>query len=1002
MKIPKSIYRYLFVSALTTIFLANSMAFSAFAVRPFKKEARVVSRMTASSSRPSSSKSLQRSKATAAEAYGKLPLNFEANNGQTDSRVKFLARGAGYSLFLTATEAVLNLHRSGQRDSGVKDESSRGSSLTPPSSFTNSTLRMKLVGAEPNAQIAGGDELPGRTNYFTGRNSENWHTDVSTYARVRYQRIYPGIDMTYYGNQGELEYDFVIAPGADARNIKLSFAGARNTRIAANGDLILRTTVGEIRQHKPVAYQETGGSRQSLAARYVVRDGKIGFQVAPYDTTRPLIIDPVLSYSTYLGGAGNYEVAFGVAVDADGNAYVTGTTASADYPVTAGAFQSTIGGNNSAGDAFVTKLNPTGMALVYSTYLGGSARDFAWAIAVDAGGNAYITGDTESYDFPTTLGAFQPAHAAGTEVDGFVVKLNPAGSALVYSTYLGGSGNEDVRAITVNSLGEAYVTGETPSPDFPVTPGAYRTVIGSDSSNHDAFLTKLNATGASLGYSTFLGGGSATGNGIALDSAGNAYIVGVTYFLAGLFSYPVTPNAYQPNAAAEGFEGFISELNSTGTDLLYSTYLGGNMEESAVKVAVDASDKVYVTGYTGSSDFPITPGCAQPVRGSSYDAFIAKFDTASSGAASLVYSTFLGGSDLEDPHGLAVDSAGNAYVAGYTQSSDFPVTQSLGATGFLNAFVTKLNAAGSQFDYSTRFGDTYTYGYGLAIDSSGNAYVVGQTTSSGFLTTPGAYQTTLAGGGSDAFAVKIEPGSPANTPVGTNVIYQSGNVTVTFDQVTVAGNTTITPIPPASAGTLPGQYVLTGDSLAFEITTTASYTGSITVCIVDSSVADQATFDSLRILHGEAGMLVDRTILPPDTPAPDFTTRMICARVSSLSPFVIAKLTSSYGIQVLFDQTKPVKSGSTLPIKLQLTDSSGANVSSASIVVTALSVLRISTNVSGTVQDSGSANPDNNFHFAGGSYIFNLSTRGYATGTYRLRFRAGSDPVVHTVDFQVK
>ncbi|MDT5063454.1 MAG: hypothetical protein QOH63_3913 [Acidobacteriota bacterium] len=1102
-------------------------------------KSRAASQTARSTTQRAAPASIQKTKERASEVYGKLPISFEANRGQTDPSVRFLARGSGYNLFLTPTEAVLNLRKELRGAKSHEAQAGRGSksSLFSHASSLTSTLRMKLVGANEEAQITGEEQLPGRINYLTGRDAEKWQRDIASYAKVRYQRVYPGVDMIYYGNQRELEYDFVVAPGARPSVIKLAFTGARKARIAENGDLVLRTDSGEIRQRRPLAYQETNGARQSVPARYIIRDGQVGFQVASYDTSKSLVIDPVLSYSTYLGGSGNYEVAFGVAVDADGNAYIAGTTASADYPVTPGAFQPAIGGNNSQGDAFVTKLNAAGTGLVYSTYLGGSARDFAWDIAVDAGGNAYVTGDTESYDFPTTAGAFQVAHAAGTEVDAFVVKLNATGSSLVYSTYLGGSGNEDCRTITVNPLGEAYVAGETPSTDFPVTLGAYRTVIGSDNSNHDVFVTKLNATGTALGYSTFLGGSSGTGLDLALDSAGNAYVVGVTYAGAlgggpNIFTFPTTPNAYQSAPAAEGFEGFIAEVSADGTQLLYSSYLGGSMEESVVGVALDASGNVYVTGYTGSSNFPVTPGCAQAVFAGPYDTFIAKFNLAAAGAAQLIYATYLGGSSTEDPHGIAVDSAGNAYVAGYTESYDFPATETLGANGFLNAYVTKLNATGSQFLASTRFGDTYTYAYDMALDSAGNVYVVGQTTSSNFPTTPGAFSTTLAGGGSDSFVTKLdytprpsdvsiamsaqpEPvetnatftysitvandgpyqatgvsvtdvfpagatlasvnasqgsctqsdvggitsltcslgslgasataslsfGVNANVPAGstlqnaasvsssspdpnsannsatttTNVTanfnthagansnVQLGGVSLTFNQVFGAGNTTATPIDPATAGQLPSGYLLNSNSFAYEITTTATYSAPITVCFDASAVTnDPAEFSNLRILHGESGVLVDRTILPPDSPAPDFGTKTICASVSSLSPFVLARKGTLYKVRALFDQTTAYKSGSTIPIKLQLTNANGVNVSSSSIVVTALSVVRVSTNTSGAVTDAGNANPDSNFRYDGGGYIFNLKTKGYASGTYLLRFKAGNDPSIYSLQFQVK
>jgi uncharacterized repeat protein (TIGR01451 family) len=711
----------------------------------------------------SQSESTEQTKERAKEAYGKLPINFEANRGQTDESVKFLARGRGYNLFLTATEVVLNLRTEARRDKSESpmDKAGRGRNpaLLSHASATTSTLRMRLVGANPEAQLKGEGQLPGTINYFTGLDAGKWQRNVSSFAKVRYESVYPGVDMVYYGNQRELEYDFVLAPGANPNTIMLNFAGAQQMSIAENGDLVLETDNGNLLQRKPVTYQETNGSRQMVASHYVIRDGQVGFEVGDYDLSKPLIIDPILSYSTFLGGSGGYEAGFGVTVDADGNAYVVGTTAAADYPVTTGTVQSTAGGSNTLGDAFVTKLNATGTSLVYSTYLGGSDSDYGYDIAVDGDGNAYVMGSTVSTDFPTTSGAFQSTGVSTDgSGDGFVVKLNAAGSSLLYSTYLGGSGGDDCRAIALNSLGEVYVAGGTQSVDFPTTPGAHRTALtGGD---FDAFVTKLNATGTALGFSTFIGGNSATAHDLALDSSGNVYLVGETYAgtLGGgstIFSYPVTSNAHQSAPAAEGFEGFMSKVSADGTQLLYSSYLGGSMEDSVIGVAVDASDDVYVAGYTGSGDFPVTSGCAQPVFGGPYDVFISKFDFSSPNAVSLHYSTYLGGSNLEDPYGIAVDANGNAYVAGYTTSYDFPVTQT-SSHGWLSAFATKLNAAGSQFLDSSRFGEVYTYVYGLALDPSGNAYVVGETTSSEFPTTPGAVQTTFGGDSSDSFVTKLD------------------------------------------------------------------------------------------------------------------------------------------------------------------------------------------------------------------------------------------------------
>src|SRR5213596_1682462 len=385
------------------------------------------------------------------EAYGKLPLYFEANKGQTDEQVRFLARGSRSTLFLTPSEAVLVFtHREVSR----------------------TVLRMTFIGANPEPSVVGAEELPGKANYFIGSDPANWRTDVPTYAKVRYKNVYPGIDLIYYGNQRQLEYDFVVSPGADPRRIRLGFHGADKLEVDAQGDLVLHTATGVIRQRKPVVYQEVEGTRREIAGGYVLEGARrVGFRVTAYDARRPLVIDPALFYSTYLGGSDSDE-GFAIAVDTAGNAYVTGLTFSKNFPTTPGAFQPTpdpLAGNN----AFVTKLNPTGSALVYSTYLGGNNDDQGLGIAVDAAGNAYVAGQTGSSTFPTTPGAFQRFESGGlNDPDAFVTKLNPLGSALVYSTYLGGGSRDHATGIALDAAGNAYVTGNTSSVQFPTTPGA--------------------------------------------------------------------------------------------------------------------------------------------------------------------------------------------------------------------------------------------------------------------------------------------------------------------------------------------------------------------------------------------------------------------------------------------------------------------------------------------------------------------------------------------------
>ncbi|HEV8644748.1 MAG TPA: SBBP repeat-containing protein [Burkholderiales bacterium] len=595
------------------------------------------------------------------EGYGKLPLHFEANQGQTHEDVRFLARGSGYSLYLTSGEAVFVLIKASpdKKSDWHRKHDWRSEQERPK--VQGVVLRMAIVGAAPAPLVSGLDELSGKANYFIGNDPAKWRTNVSTYAKVHYREVYPGIDLVYYGNQRQLEYDFIVAPGADPGYIVLSFQGADRLEVKAEGELVLHLAGRAVRQKKPVIHQEIDGVRREIAGGYVLQGAnQVGFEVAAYDRSRPLIIDPVvLSYSTYLGGS-DREGGSGIAVDVDGNAYVTGQTSSLNFPTTAGAFQTSAGADCTPQfpclNAFVTKLNPTGSALIYSTYVGGSSTNSAGGVAVDSDGNAYVMGTTGSIDFPTTIGAFQPIHGGG--YDAFVTKLNSTGSALLYSTYLGGNGYGDWgHGIAVDVDGNAYVTGETMSNNFPTTPGAFQTVIGgggscgspeSPSPCNDAFVTKLNPAGSALVYSTYLGGRPGEwGNGIAVDASGSAYVTGWT---SSYTDFPTTVGAFQ--MTGNSWDAFVTKLHPTGSSLIYSTHLGGSDDgragsgggygsgkEQGYGIAVDVDGNAYVTGETTSIDFPTTAGAFQPAFGGGRidggDAFVAKLNpTGSSGPES--------------------------------------------------------------------------------------------------------------------------------------------------------------------------------------------------------------------------------------------------------------------------------------------------------------------------------------------------------------------------------
>ena len=690
-----------------------------------------------------------------AENYGQLPLSFEANQGQTDEGVKFLSRGRGYTLFLTSGEAVLVLHQSG----GKEDRPTGKSGLEKPrgklAQGPTTALRVKLVGAKQGVEVRGEEELTGKSNYFIGNDPTKWRTNVPNYARVKYENVYRGVDLVYYGQQGELESDFIVGAGVDAGVIRLQMAGAERVRINEQGDLQLKTAGGEVVLGKPVVYQRGVGKerqageagRRLIEARYVVKgEREVGFAVGRYDVKEPLIIDPVLRYSTYLGGIGD-DIGNGIAVDAAGNAYVTGDTNSANFPLVSSS--QAFGGGY---DAFVTKFSAAGNALVYSTYLGGSGGDFGRGIAVDAAGNAYVTGSTTSNNFPTVR-PFQATYLGGGNSDAFVTKLSAAGSALLYSTYLGGNGGDLGYGIAVDATGNSYITGITSSSNFPTKNPFQATLGGTGASN--AFVTKFSAAGTAI-YSTYLGGGgNDSGNGIAVDAGGNAYVTGSTTST----NFPTTANPLQPTSGG-GNDAFVTKFNVAGNALVYSTYLGGSAGDSGNGIAVDAAGNAYVTGVTSSTNFPTTANplqsaCAPCPKGT--DAFVTKFNAAGN---ALVYSTYLGGAGSDYGFGIAVDAFRNTYVTGYT-SFGFPISNPLQPTfggGLDDAFVTKLNAAGSAVMFSTYLGGANEdQGYGIAVDAVGNAYVTGRTESINFpLANP--FQSIFGGGifgYSDAFVAKI-------------------------------------------------------------------------------------------------------------------------------------------------------------------------------------------------------------------------------------------------------
>ena len=671
----------------------------------------------------------------------RLPVSFEANRGQTDPQVSFISRGQGYTLFLTPTEAVVTLDR-GRDRSAAQAGDNRAVHLMEQA--PRDVLRMRLVGSNTKPVVEGLDPLPGRINYVRIKSSERGQENVPTYRRVRYRSVYPGVDLVYYGNPTSLEYDFVVAPGASPDAIGLDFHGAEAIQVNAAGDLVLGTHGGEVRLQKPVLYQESNGTRHQISGGYAMRDGVVGFEIGPYDPTVPLVIDPVLLYSSFLGGS-QADNGTDVALDAAGNIYLTGSTASLNFPVANAAQPLKAEGS----DAFVTKLNPAGTTLLYSTYFGGNGGDAGLGIAVDGGGNAYITGVA---GVPSVLGLWQG--------NVLVAKFNPTGS-VIYAVAFGSSDDDLGYAIAIDPGGYAYVTGQTgAASDFPTTANAFQPAWNAA---HDAFVSVLSPDGSTLVYSTYLGGGLVDeGRAIVLDAAADVYVTGGT-----MGGFPTTPGVYQSELRGFG-DAFVVKLRPylSGTaSVAWSTLLGGSDFEVAHSIAVDASGNSYVTGSTTSSlDFPTTPGAFQTIGGGGncgtfdrprdcQDAFVTKLNSTGSG---LIYSTMLGGLGHDVGNGIALDAARNAYVTGQAFAHDFPVHNAVQSTkgGGNDGFVTKVNPLGTGLSYSTYLGGTADdAGSDLVIDSSGTAFVIG-TTDSGNFPIANAYQAVYRGN-SDAFITKI-------------------------------------------------------------------------------------------------------------------------------------------------------------------------------------------------------------------------------------------------------
>jgi hypothetical protein len=694
----------------------------------------------------------------AADTEHSLPIFFVPNSGQTNPLIRYIVQTREMSAGFALDSAIFQIH--------------------------GTQLREHFASANPSVAIQGLDTMAARANFLIGDDPAAWHTSLPTYRGIIYRNLYSGIDMTYTGDDPKMKSEFLIAPGADAGQIRLEYPTADRVFVDDHGDLVVRAGAAELREQAPTAYQEWDGVRHPVRAAYRILGDIAAFDLADYDVTRPLVIDPVISYSTYIGGTAQSAIT-ALAVDTAGDLYAAGWTEAIDFPVS-NAIQAV---NRGGVDAFVFKLNPAGSSLLYATYIGGRGDDRAAAIAVDsASGQIYIAGSTASIDFPL-VSSIRPT-LGGTR-DAFVVKLNAIGNLMLYSTYLGGSGYDAATAIAIDTAGNAYIVGDTQSTDFPlVTP--VQPVSGGAM---DAFVTKLNSAGA-LSFSSYLGGANDEhAGGVAVDASANIYVAGGTFSV----NFPLAAPLQAANGGSQ--DAFVTKISTSPAKLVYSTFLGGTggqigSPEQANAIAVDSAGSAYVAGVTNSINFPVTPGAFQTIFNGVEDAFVTKLNAA--GSAQL-YGTYLGSSSFDWASGLAVDSNGNAYVAGYTSSAGFPVVSPVqpGFNGFYDAFVSQLNPQGNGLTFSTMYGGTGAdQANAIALDTLGNMFIGGQTSSLDF-PLQGAIQSSNVGGSTGWVARLGVTAGPPQIPAANSVAPSSGSgntVTFTAQYSHPAGATSLTTV----------------------------------------------------------------------------------------------------------------------------------------------------------------------------------------------------------------
>jgi Beta-propeller repeat len=816
-------------------------------------------------------------------ALSKLPLSFEPNLGQTDRRVSYLARGTGYTAFLSASEATIRLEGVPAGLTRGRDPFSATATAATTKRTASAVVRIALAGANPASKAEGRDLLAGRSNYLIGNDPAKWHRNVPQFGALNYAAVYPGVDLRYHGNQSQLESDYLVAPGADAHQIGLRITGAKQVTLNRSGDLVLSTAAGELTLCHPRAFQELGNGMQEVAATYVQSGELVRIHVGAYDQRQTLIIDPVLAYSTYLGGTLN-QILSGIAVDTSGFAYVTGSTSSTDFPTTTGVLQTSP--KNSINTSFVTKLNSSGTGLVYSTLIGGSGAqgDSASAIAVDSLGDAYIVGTSSSTDFPTTsTTAYQTVNKGG---GGFFAELAPTGASLVYSTYLSGSGTDRLQAVAVDVAGNVYITGATTSTDFPIVAGtaiqttnnAATTQVGT------ALVSRIDPTkvgAGSLVYSTFIGGSKGeSGLGVAVDGNANAYITGST--LSTDFPMHSSNTGFQTTLKnTSGGNAFVARIDTSQPNLLvYSTFLGGGANgsgsspgEVGTGIALGPSGNAYMTGYSYATDYPLVGALDSVSNTPNQKAVVSRIDTTKSGVASLVYSTYFGGTkiSLSGPgpgvdlgFGIAVDPAGNMYLAGTSRSVDFPVTPGApqpAIVGTQNAFVAELNPSGSAVLFATFIGGSIEAANSIAIDHStpANAYVAG-VTAGNFPTTAGAFQTVdhvTGTNNNDGFVANLSPSAvtgvfatPIHLSFGTQTLnvasapktvtlFNDSSATITITGATISG----TNAADFAETTTCGASLAVGGTCTYSIIFTPTISGaeSATLSVTDSDPSSPQT-----------------------------------------------------------------------------------------------------------------------------------------------------------------